>query len=157
VGIHHRDKSWPKAELSNPRLLAAMQRDIDERTPEAEALVFKELMRGRFLVPLADEENGQAESETHADTSETNGTGLPIITFVDDGEHPIVIAFTDSDACRNWSTEDLRYAILDSGAVFNLARGHGAAGLVLNPSGPMRTELTADEIEALAEGKQPHV
>jgi hypothetical protein len=152
MGFFRRILSWPEVQLVNPALLGAMRRDIETSTPEAEAAVYRELLRARFLVPVVSERDAE-QFDDHPDGSD--GDDLALIAFVDEERRTVVLAFTDVEAARAWNREDTCYALLDQGDLFRLAQRNRAEGIVLNPEGPMRMELTRDEVEALAEGEIP--
>lgn len=152
MGFFRQILSWTEVQLTNPHLMEAMRRDVKIATPEAEAAVYRELLRSRLLVPLVSER----EVEQFGDPIDSSdGDDLPLITFVDEQRQIVVFGFTDVDAARAWNRGDTRYALLDRGDLFRLAQRNSAAGVVLNPEGPLRMELTEDEINALAQGEIP--
>jgi len=138
--------------IANPELHAAMQAVAADPTPERHITLYESLWTSTLILPtpesrpVGDEDLEQFLAEDEA---------LTFVTFEDDAEGIVMIAFTDEDAALAWEPEGLPYIGLRGLDLLLIAAENEVAEIVLNPGSASAYRLSQEDILALAQRKTP--
>jgi len=135
--------------VNNPGLLDAMRLMSREDNTKSRGLFYQELLKGTFLVPLAD------VSQVLADGTIPEGRVDFVMARSDEG-NLYMLAFTDMWAIRKWKPLARgRTAVMPGKVMFRTAVENGIEGIVINHKNRVGATVTRAEFESLADEMMP--
>ncbi len=137
---------------SNPYLVRAMQAVAVHDTPENRRELYALLLQSVLLLPtpVSVVEGMQGYWELlPADAS------MRLLTAQSSSGEPLLIAFTDIEALRAWRPEGVPYFLMRASDLLMLAARNNMPALILNPAGPISSQIARWEIERLSHGEIP--
>jgi hypothetical protein len=142
----------PSKGISNPRLIQAMRAVSEEDSPENRRELYQALLDSMLILPVAEP---LSEAETPQLRTLERSEQLRLQAFEDEEGETLFIAFTDTDAVLAWRPEGIDYVAMRAPDLFTLAHQNRAAGLIINPAGPVGGQVPGEEMAQLAQGELP--
>jgi hypothetical protein len=156
-GSHDRSTPTGSLEESAANLFDAMlaARDAEERgDPGPLGEFYRTLMSGTLLLPVPPEHGQEAKAALSAAVNDDEQVEISVMLAQESGGNPVSVVFGSFGALAAWAPPNTGNLPLPARiAIANLA----AAGLpaIMDPAGPVPYRFDADELAALAAGRQP--
>ena len=134
----------------NGDLIEAMLDVASSHEETTRQRMYRELINATFLVPLDPATCERFEQ----DGVEMEGGTIYIYDTV--GGHPLYAAFTDWESLRRWEPRGWSYIPIHGSEFFEEVLEREAAGVLINPEGPVGGQLYRHEIEMLVEAMRSY-
>lgn len=135
-------------EFSNDELLAALQSLARHPTPEARRAFYNALNSSNLILP-APSETGNSPGSGAQEASDD----IPLLTFVNDADEAVLIAFTDEEAVLAWDSDSPTLVALRGLDLVLIAEQNDIDIIAINPGSPASYRMVRDEFAAAASGE----
>lgn len=134
-------------EFTNDELLAALQDVARHPTPEA-LRGFYAALNNSTLIVLAPPEAGDGEGSAFEEASDD----IPLLTFVNDADEAILVAFSDEEAVLAWDPDSPALVALRGLDLLLIAAQNNIDVVMINPGSPASYRMYRDEFAPAASG-----
>ncbi len=136
--------------ISNPYLLNTMQAVAQDDTSEHREAFYRALLKSVLILPTSER---SVEGLAPQKQTLTQDTVADLVVFRNPEGELVLLAFTDRDAVLAWRPEGTPYLALPAVDLFSLAAQNRVSEILINPVGPVRGQLTREEIVTLAQSQ----
>lgn len=127
--VHHEGEP-----ITNPQILAAVERISTDRSEEAQAQLTLALQRGLYLVPVFKQTDAESADES-----------IQVLVCTDEKNDEYLPLFTDEAALKGWTQEQVAAMVLTAPEAWDfILTQPDCAGAVINPAGaslPLNREM----------------
>ena len=137
-------------EFTNDELLQALQQVARHPTPEARRAFYDALNVANLILPAP-----QTTEDYPGSEAEESSDDIPLLTFVNDADEAILVAFTDEEAVLAWDPDGQALVALRGLDLVLIAAQNGIEEITINPGSPASYRMHRDEFSAAASGELP--